>query len=437
MPKGLQKVKFTFEAKGLTRFGGLMLFQQFCKSLGLRRFLQTYIQWSTHGQKKYHPADLFLTHLFAVVAGIGRIQNTQSLIHNGLLPSLLGLPNFPHRDTLRDFLGKFTLTSLKSLQLAHDKIRQNLFGRLGPIYSSIIDIDTTVLTVYGHQQGSAIGYNPFHRGKKSFCPILSSEGKLGLTLNFELRPGNVHPSPGAVPFLKQTLEELPKTVASTRTRIRADASFYDKNLIQFLDDNRLGYVIIAKLTGPIKKILPSISYHPFQRNWEAGEFSYQPHFWEKEHRFIAIRSLIKETEFPVTLFTMKDFSYRVLVTNLNLRPEIVWRLYCARGLQELLIRELKSNYALAKIPSRSFIANQVYLEIVLWAYDLVMAFKYLCLPQDCQAWTISTLRRNLWQLPAEWVRPDNKNLLRLPLRFPYQDVFRSVERTITRIKPLI
>lgn len=437
MPKGIRKIKFSFVADGLTIFGGMTLFHQFCKFLRLRHLLQNYVQWPPYNQKKYYPADLFLAHLFAIVAGIGRIQNIQSLIQNGLLPQLLGLPDLPRKDTLRDFLHRFSSKSLRSLQTLHDKVRQNLFGRFGPIYSSVVDMDTTVLTVYGHQEGSAIGYNPFHRGKPSFCPILSSEGKLGLTLDFELRPGNIYPSTNAVPFLEETLNKLPKTVSSTRTRIRADISFYNKDVVNFLDENRLYYVIIAKITGPIKKILPGIQYHSFHKNWEAGEFYYQPHSWKTWHRFIAIRNLINEIEFPITLFTIKDFSYRVLVTNLNLQPERVWIFYCHRANQELLIRELKNNFALAKIPTRSFLANQVYLEIVLWAYDLVMAFKHLCLPPAYQNWTISTLRKNLFQLSAELVRPANYNLLRLPGRFPYQNLFQYIQRTITKIKPLI
>jgi hypothetical protein len=298
-------------------------------------------------------------------------------------------------------------------------------------------MDTTVLTVYGHQEGSAIGYNPFHRGKPSFCPIISSEGKLGFTLNFELRSGNIHPSTNAVPFLEETLNKLPKTIASTRTRIRTDVSFYNKDIVNFADDNHIGYAIIARLTGPIKKILPGIQYHSFHKNWEVGEFDYQPHFWKAEHRFIAIRSLINETEFPITLFTIKDFSYRLLVTNLDLQPERVWMFYCHRANQELLIRELKNNFALAKIPTRSFLANQVYLEIVLWVYDLVMAFKHLCLPPAYQNWTISTLRRNLFQLSAELVRPDNYNLLRLPVQFHYQNLFQHIQRAVAQVKPII
>jgi len=437
MPKGLQKIHFIYDATGLTRFGGISLFQQFCKSLALRRFLQTHVQWPICSYKKYHPVDLFLVHLFAVVAGIGRVENTQSLIHNGLLPTLLGLPNFPHRDTLRDFFWKFIPHTFKSLQVAHNKLRQNIFQRLGPVYDSIVDVDTSVLTVYGYQEGSEIGYNPHHRGKKSFCPIISSEGRLGLTLDFELRPGNVYPSTNIEIFMEESLNKLPKTVANTRTRIRADVSFYNKDFINFLDGNHLEYVIVAKITNPIKNILSGVSYHSFQKNWEAGEFYYKPHFWKMEHRFISIRRLLEVTEFPQTLFTIKDYSYRVVVTNLTLTPQAVWRFYCKRALQELLIRELKTNYALAKIPTRSFLANQVYLEIVLWAYDLVIAFKQLCIPQKCKNWTIPTLRRNLWWLPAELVHPDHYNRLRLPKLFPYQDIFQYIQRAVTKVKPLI
>jgi len=437
MPKGLQKIQFSFGANGLTQFGGISLFQQFCKFLSLRRFLQTHVQWSMRGKKRYHPVDLFLAHLFAIVAGIGRVENTQSLVHNGLLPPLLGLPDFPHRDTLRSFLWQIGHETLDSLEIAHDKLRYYIFENLGPVYSGIVDVDSTVLPVYGHQQGARIGYNPGHRGKPSYNPIIASEERLGLTLNFELRSGNVHPATEAVSFLQCSLDKLPKTVSNTRTRIRADASFYGKEFINYLDDNGLEYAIVARVTKPVKNILSGVSYKPFQDNWDVGEFQYQPCFWKKKHRFIGIRHLVEENDFPTTLFTVKGFTYRALVTNLELNAQAVWRFYCERAQQELLIKELKNNYTLAKIPTKSFLANQVYLEIVLWAYDLVMIFKHLCLPREYQNWTLSTLRKNLWSLPAELVHPGHHNRLRLPGKFPYQDTFQYVKRMVSGTKPLM
>jgi hypothetical protein len=437
MPQGLRKIKFSFEADGFTRFGGIVLFQQFCKNLGLRYFLQHYVKWPIIPSKIYHPADLFLTHLYAVVAGIERIQNIRTLIHNGLLPSLLGLARIPHHDTLRDLLAKITPDSFQNLQRAHDKIRTHFFGNIVSRYSSVVDMDTTVLTVYGQQQNSAVGYNPSHRGKKSFCPILASEGNINLTLNFTLRPGNMHPSLGTTEFLRHALTKLPSTVANTRTRIRADSSFYDQEILDYLDEYRIGYVIVAKITGPLKNLLPGIRYHPFRPHWDCGEFRYQPHSWKTKRRFIAIRNLKTESDPTSTLFAIKEYSYRILVTNLSLQPEAVRRFYCHRANQELLIRELKNNFALAKIPTRLFLANQVFLEMVLWAYDLMAMFKYSCLPKQYQNWNMATIRKNLIHLPAELVRPHNYNLLRLPAQFAYRDVFQHVQRAVAKIKPIV
>ena len=81
-------------------------------------------------------------------------------------------------------------------------------------------------------------------------------------------------------LLKQTLEKLPQTIAASRTRIRADAAFYDKDFVQYLDDNQLKYVIVAKNTAPIQKILPGIRFREFQENWSCGEFRYLPSFWK-------------------------------------------------------------------------------------------------------------------------------------------------------------
>jgi hypothetical protein len=441
MPKGPRKFHFSFERSGLTRFGGLSLFQSFCKSLGLRHFLQLYVRWPDYHHRGYHPADLFLAHLFAIVAGIGRIENAQSLIHNGLIPPLLGLPEFPHRDTLRNFLWRFGSQELRSLVAAHDRLRQELFLRLGLLYSAIVDADTTALITYGSQEGTAVGYIPKRRhGQASYAPIISSEGRHGLSLGMELRAGNIHASSGAWDFLSLVLDKLPSSVASTRTRVRLDGAFYDKNIVESLDEKRLGYVVVARMYRPLKTRMVEARYQEFAQGWEAAQFFYTPLKWKQEHRFVAVRRPITlETEqIQQRLFTFKRYTYhRALVTNLELTPQTVWRFYCDRGFQELLLREFKGSYAMAKIPTRSFWANATYMEMLLWAYDLVLAFQFLCLPGEVQHWNISTLRRELWWLPAEWVRRDNRNLLMLPAKYPRQELFLKIQHAASKVRPLI
>ena len=437
MPFGLRKIELSFDSRGLTRYGGLIIFQQFCKSLGLRRFLQIYGKWPSYPDRKFHPADLFLAHLFAIVAGIGRVENTKTLKLNGLFPKLLGLPDFPHRDTLRHFLWRFNAQNLRDLKVTHDHLRRELFQRLGLLWNAVVDMDATQLTVYGRQEGATVGYNKAHKGKASYSPLLSNEGRCGLSLALELRSGHEHSSTGALPHLASSLDLLPKTIAATRTRVRADAGFYDKDMIQKLDGGGYGYVVSARITAPLQSRLTGLRFHPFREGWAAAEFAYQPSFWDKRHRFIAVRHKLQEDGLRSTLFQNDGYDFRALVTNLDLTPEAVWRFYIDRANQELLIRELKNAYTMAKIPTRSFFANAAYLETALWAYDLVMAFKALCLPPPFQTWTLATLRREFWSLPAQWVHTGNRHRLRLPPGFEYQEAFQTAQAKFSKIKPLI
>lgn len=441
MPKGPRKFDFVFEKSGLTRFGGLSLFQVFCRAFAIRHFLQLSVRWPDYDYRGYHPADLFLAHVFSIVVGLGRIENTPCLIHNGLIPPLLGLNDFPHRDTLRTFLLRFDPESLRSLRAAHDKVRAELFRRLGVLYSAVVDADTTTLLTYGTQEGVARGYIPKRRhGQPSYAPILSSEGRSGLSLGMELRAGNVHSSVGAGEFLDHILRKLPSSIAAPRARLRLDGAFYDRKILAPLENQGFGYVTVARMYQPLKRKMLAARDEEFANGWEAAEFTYTPFHWKQPHRFVAVRRPVsmEPEEIQLRLFTFKRYTYhRVLVTNLELTPPAVWRFYCDRGFQELLIREFKNSYAMSKIPTRSFSANAAYLEAILWAYDLVLAFQMLCLPPEVQHWNISTLRRELWWLPAEWVRRGNRNLLVLPEKYPRQGLFAEVQRATTGVRPLI
>ena len=441
MRRGPRKFIFSFDAGAMTRFGGLVLFRQFCKSIDLRHFLQLYIRWPDYHCRSYHPADLFLAHLFAIVTGIGRIENTQSLIQNGLIPPLLGLPEFPHRDTLRGFLWRFGPETLGRLRTAHDKLRAVLMERLGLLYSAVVDADTTALITYGHQEGVAVGYVPKRRhGQPSYAPILSTEGRTGLSLGMDLRSGNIHATVGTWPFLKTILDKFPSTVAASRTRVRLDGAFYDKAIIDSLAEEGIGYGVVARMTRPLRERMIAARYHEFAEGWEAAEFTYTPFYWKQAHHFVVVRrpASLEPEAIQQRLFTFRRHTYhRALVTNLALTPEGVYRFYCNRGFQELLLREFKDAYAMAKIPTRSVWANAAYMEMILWAYDLVLAFQHLCLPPEVSHWNISTLRRELWWLPAEWVKRGNRNVLRLPDRYPRQQLFHRIQTAASKVRPLL
>lgn len=170
----------------------------------------------------------------------------------------------------------------------------------------------------------------------------------------DLRAGNVHASTGTWTFLAPILDTLPSTIAATRTRVRLDGAFYHREIVESLDGKQRGYVIVARMTAPLRKRMVAARYHEYASGWEAAEFTYTPFHWSQPHRFVAVRRPkgLESEERQKNLFTFKRYTYhRVLVTNLALTPEAVYRFYCDRAFQELLLREFKDAYAMAQIPT--------------------------------------------------------------------------------------
>jgi hypothetical protein len=74
---------------------------------------------------------------------------------------------------------------------------------------------------------------------------------------------------------------------------------------------------------------------------------------------------------------------------------------------------LREDFALRKIPTASFAANALYLEVIRLAYNLVTAFQRTCLQESWQSLTLGKLRYKLFLLPGELTRPQNRPVLRL------------------------
>ena len=167
----------------------------------------------------------------------------------------------------------------------------------------------------------------------------------------------------------------------------------------------------------------------------AGEFPYCPQGWPGPRRFVVIRRPVpEEPSAQLTLFQMGGYSYEALVTNLTLQPFNLWRFYNQRARAELIIRELKYAYALGKIPTSDFQANEAFFQIVLLAYNLLNWFKRLCVPPHLQRATLQRLRQRLFVVPAHLVRPGGVPTLRLAPSYPWTSDFVETLRHIRRLR---
>lgn len=436
MAKGIRNIRLSFGETGLTHFAGMLLFQRFCRKLELRRLLQRYIPWQRQS-RLYQPAEMILALVYSMVARIRRIYDTEILHYNGCFGSLLGLKDFPKPSTLREFLKSLTPKELEGIIRVHDLLRRKMFVLPNPRTSLIFDLDSTVLPVFGWKiEEARVGYNPQKPGRPSYHPLICFEGHSRDTWCGILRSGDTHPASGAQALWATCRRKIPKYLY--RIRIRADSGFFDHKFIEPLDEEGIGYAVVAKMTEPIQEKVQILRYHTFRKNgWQVARFTYQPHNWKRPHRFIVVRRpkpKCKEKENQLTLWEFKDYFYHTFVTNLPLDPENVWHFYKPRARCELDIRELKESFPLGSIPTNGFLANQVHFHLILLAYDLVNWFKRLCLPQQWKSVTMKTLHRDLFALPGRLVFSGGKNYLKLPQRYTHQKLLLQVLKKIEESK---
>jgi Transposase DDE domain group 1 len=437
MKKGLQSLEFSFEADTLTHYGGLFLIQRFCNKLHLRRRLQRILR-AAPDWTQFDPADLILMVLFLLIAGVQRINKYDKLHYDGFFLSLLGLEMLPDETSVRRFLKRLCPEAIRQIVRLEDQIRSELYGLPRSRSSLEFHLDSVVLTLYGKKQGARRGYNPNAKGRLSYHPILCFEAQGQEFWHGSLRPGDAGSNTGARFFVKRILEKVPSHIARCRIRFLADAGFFSGKLVDDLDQLGCGYIVVCRSYEAYHRLAEKAGFQNLKLGWGVAEFSHRPAKWKTEHRFIAIRRPLPvdpEEAKQLTLFTDKQYSYSILLTNLSLGAWRVWTDYLERSNIERSIRELLNDLALNKIPTQTWTANVAFFQLLLFAYNIVHWFKRLCLPQQKLGQTVETLRHELFGLPAKLSFRNGKNTLVLPRLYQHQPEFWSAASAVTKFKP--
>jgi hypothetical protein len=267
MPRGPRKLVIEFGATSLTHYGGIYLLHRFLSRIGFKDALAQELRLAQRNNR-YRVGEMLLALLYPMVLGLERIATTQLLRQNGVFQYLTGLPSYPDATSLQRFLLRVAPKALPRLRVLHDHFLRRFTVRPRPPTRIIFDVDSTVLVVYGKQEQARIGYNPAKRGRPSYHPLLCFEGQCHDFWHGELRPGDVHTASGVLDLLQACFVKVPAGVRSII--VRADKGFYDHSLVQWLEAQKTGLVIVARLTGPIKRRLfaNQTYFHPQRRGLE-------------------------------------------------------------------------------------------------------------------------------------------------------------------------
>src|SRR5437867_4956524 len=175
--------------RGLTHFGGIYFFHEFLRVLQIRNFLALNLRYSRPNHD-YSISQMVLALVYPIVLGLDRLETASFLRSNGTFQYLTGLPSFPDPQTLRRFLLNAPESFWKQLHVINDRLLQHFIHLPDHRSRLIFDPDSTVATVFGHQEEAAVGYNPRYRGKRSYNPFLCVETNSTYLWDAEQRSGN-------------------------------------------------------------------------------------------------------------------------------------------------------------------------------------------------------------------------------------------------------
>ena len=110
--------------------------------------------------------DVIGTIVLSVLAGHKRYAHVTTLRADGVLPDLLGIDRILSEDAVRRALAAIAGTGgnggVTWLQKHLDHCMSPLLGE-----PWMLDADTTIKPLYGHQDGAKLGYNPKKPGRPS------------------------------------------------------------------------------------------------------------------------------------------------------------------------------------------------------------------------------------------------------------------------------
>lgn len=433
MRRSPRNLEIACDHAGLTHFGGTHFLHEFIRVLQLRDYLARHLTYPRRNSD-YSLSQMLLALIYPIVLGLDRIETVSLLRSNGTFQHVTGLPSFPDPQTLRRFLLNAPAHLREQLHRVNDRLLRRFIHLPKHRSRLIFDLDSSVLTVFGHQEGAEVGYNPRNRGKRSYDPLLCLEASSTFLWDVELRRGDAGTWAGSEELLACCFLSTPSDIREIR--VRADAGFGYGPVLEMLEARLAQYSVVARMTPSLKRALKGLRYESMNPRWEIAEFEHRPHDWPHARRCIVARKRIDESDSEPTLFTLERYAYRAWHTNLSLTPAGVWHLYDGRAGMERRIREIREDYALRKIPTHAFVANALYLEVIRLAYNLVTAFQRTCLPQEWQCLTLSKLRHRLFWLPGELTRPQNRPTLRLVNSPLIARRIETILHRVHRLKPL-
>jgi hypothetical protein len=207
------------ETAPVTPLGQLAFFIDYLKQAGLFDAWVADCPLALTSPNAPKKRDLLGTVLLSVLAGHRRYAHITALRCDPVNPPLLGMRKVISEDAVRRGLAK--INEAKGLHW----LQKHLDYCTTPLLSEpwVLDMDSTVKTLYGHQEGAEVGYNPAKPGRPSHAYHTYMLSSLRLVLRVDVLPGDEYNVAHATDGLWTLLDHLGP--ARWPTLLRGDKSW--------------------------------------------------------------------------------------------------------------------------------------------------------------------------------------------------------------------
>jgi hypothetical protein len=423
----------------LSSAGGSLLIKT-ARAIGLSAALTEQLRPCRAARAQHDPGKIVLDLLVAIALG-GDCLADVAVVRSQ--PQLFGtVASDPTVSRLISALADDADAALAALRRVHRRARATVWAAQDPLPSDgdvVIDVDATLVDAHSEKEGA----QPTFKRGFGFSPLCAfvdhgAQGT-GECLAALLRPGKANANNAAdhIAVLSTALAQLPDQLDRSRLVIRGDSGAGTHEFVDHLHALGLRYSVGIAGWPPVLVGLDRVPRQAWRAALDSdgrprdgaqvadltrwiGPSTGRP--WPADMRIIARR----ERPHPGAQLRITDRDgWRITVFATNIRGPRLAELelqHRQRARAEDRIRVLKDT-GLRNLPLHGFTANEVWLQLVLLASDLLTWTQLLAFPDTpVRRWEPKRLRLRLLHVAGRLVRTGRREHLRLPRGWPWTDL---------------
>ena len=202
---GLFHVRWDHDSR-ISANGGMVHFAQFLEAAKVFDDWAADCPLSYESNRAHDVRDILGTWLLSAVNGHWRYAHITALRGDSVNPQLLRMRRVASEDAVRRALRRM------DPEAARFWAQRHLLKTMAPLMSLpwILDIDVTIKSLYGYQEGSLVGHNPHKPGRPSHALHTFLLAKARLVLEVSVHAGDEHTSASTRGDLFGWLEKIPR-----------------------------------------------------------------------------------------------------------------------------------------------------------------------------------------------------------------------------------